>query len=391
MNNTPAIVTHDPMMIRSLRITTKIRLHPDFIADHREFARRHHLAPEIDIFPVTDLRNDPNADFIHTTIEKTKASILLLRGAIRLFTMMDSEGDWVQSIELYPSLLLYGDEKHPYANGDLQQSLSILKEQVALLLADSLDSLHIVPGLAQGKDHVAVWSKVDCELLMPKIQIQCLHNLSHPLTGPAQGAKRNRIQLGDKKDDCLIRIKVAKKKIVGVDGAQSVQGARVRLILKGKALTLEFAQFGTIATREHEKFLVSFTESSIAQVHQSVMTEIQGTILPVPTEWRNQDRGKPLTTAKVLALLSQLTSIPLGELMTMDKEIRKPSVSTTKRLKKDVQIESSRLSPVPVSSLFHPDVYSAPISRGSSHPGKMDAEIARVYGMDRDVSNLLQV
>lgn len=388
MKNTTLISTQPALIIRKLRITTRIQL--QFVADPRSFARRHKVDLASDIFPVTDIRRDPNADYWLGRIKNIKANIPLARRSISLFTIRDCEGDWIQSIDLYPSQLLYDVKRHPHAYGDLQLSLSILMKQVAPLLVDPLDARHIVPGLVQGKDHIASWSEVDSELLMPAIYVQCFHNLKHQLTGPAQGTKPKRIQLGNKNDDCVIRIKEEKRKIKGVKGGL-VEGCRVRLILQKPTLTYQFAPFGTTATMDKDINLVSFTELSIAQVHQSVMARMEGTYLPVPEEWRNRDEGKRMTSAKFIALISQLTSIPLDELLAINREINRPAISTIQRLKKDLLIESSRLNSVPVSSLFHSGAYSTPLPAVSSLPDKTDAEIARVYGIARFDSNLQQV
>ena len=47
----------------------------------------------------------------------------------------------------------------------------------------------------------------------------------------------------------------------------------------------------------------------------------------------------------------------LNLLGAMDEEIRYPSDSTRKRLKRDLPVEMSRLKPVPASTLFTPATY----------------------------------
>jgi hypothetical protein len=339
-----------------------------------------------DIFPETGFRKDPDAADSDERIEATKANIHLVRhGAIRLFTKRDDDaGDWVRSIDINPSQLLYGVERHPLAKGDLPLSLSILKDKVTPLLADPLDARHIVPGLVQDddKEPVAYWSKVNTELLLAGIDIRCLHGLSHPDTGPADGATSKRIQFGDKQNDCVIRIKAAKWQSAGPQhGTQTVQGIRVCLILKGRILTGEFMPFGTTALIHDTSCLVAFHEPSIACVHQAVMARMEGTFLPVPPEWRDGAQGKRITNAKVMALVSQLTSMPLEELRAMDEEIRHPSESTSKRLNKDLATESSRLTPVPVATLFHPAAYASPASGCYHAADNIDPMIADAYGL----------
>lgn len=376
------------MFIRSISISTNIRLHPGFVADPRAFARRRKVKLADDVFPETSFRknrtkdpdnlNDPGSK---ERIETVKSNIHLIRhGAIRLFTERDDEGDWIRSINLNPSMLLYDAKRHVLAAADLPRSLNMLRKQVSPMLVDPLSARHIVPGLVPDEEPVAYWSEADTEVLLPGINIRCLHGISHPFTGPAEGAKPNRIQLGDKKDDCLIRIKEAKWKIDGPDGSENVEGIRVRLILKGRALTDQFRTFEKNATVNNTWRVVQFTMAGAARVHQSVMARLEGNYLPVPAEWRDSSKDKPLTPAKAMALVSRLIPIPLEEIRAMDEEIRHPSESTRKRLNKDLPLELSRLAAFPVATLFHAAAYTFQNPEAAHPADDIDPLIADVYG-----------
>lgn len=367
------------MIIRGLNISTNIRLHPEFVLAPRAYARRHKVNLADDIFEETDFKKNPERE---ERTERIKSNIHLVRhGAIRLFTERDEGSNWVRSIDINPSMLLYGAKRRVLAAGDLPLSLSILRKQVAPLLADPQNARHIVPGLVQDKEEpLAYWSEVDSEFLFPGVDIRCLHGLSHHLIGPAQGAKPNRIQLGDKKDDCVIRIKKAKREIDGPDGAQDVEGIRVRLILKGRMLTDEFMPFTTTAKVNNTMRVVAFSMADVARVHQAVMARLEGRYLPVPEEWKNVDDGNRVTTAKAMALVSQLTSIPLQEIRAMDEEVRHPSDSTRKRLKKDLPVEAGWLAPVPVATLFDSSAYASQASGGHRARANIDPLIAAAYG-----------
>ena len=370
------------MFIRNLSISTNIRLNQEFVTAPRAFARRHKVNLADDVFPETDFKKDPANPRSDERIERIKSNIHLVRhGAIRLFTERDGEADWIRSIDLNPSMLLYEAERHALAAGDLPRSLSILRKQVAPLLADPLDARHIVPGLVQDDEEpLAYWSEVDTEFLLPGIDIRCLHGLSHPGTGPPDGATRGRIQFGDKQDDCVIRIKEAKWKADGSEGVQDLGGVRVRLILKGRALTDEFMPFGKTAKVNNTWRVVAFSMPGAARVHQSVMARMEGTYLPVPAEWRNRRKGeKALTSAKTVALVSRLTSIPLEEIRAMDEEIRHPSESTRKRLDDDLPVEFNRLAPVPVAALFDPSACASHPTGGHHAAGNTDPMIADAY------------
>lgn len=375
---------HLPVTIRKLSITTMFRLHPEFMKTPVSFARRNKVDLADEVFTQTDFRknqDDPGSD---ERIKKLSSNIHLVRhGAIRLYAKPD-EDDWlVHCIELNPSKLLYAAEKHRLREGDLPLSLSMLKAAVSPLLAEPLDARHIVPGLVQDGKPVAFWSLVDSELLLPGINIRSLHGLSHPLTGPAEGAKKNRIQLGDKVDNCWIRFKKADWMIDGSDGPEAVKGVRVRLVMKSHVLASDFMQFGGFGMVAGTLRLVTYTESGVGLVHQAMMARLEGTQLPVPAAWledKAKGRKNGVTHAKVMALASRLTTIPLEDIRAMDEEIRHPSESTHKRLNDALPLEISRLTPVPVATLFNPAVYVRSPVESQSLADDIDPVIADAYG-----------
>jgi hypothetical protein len=387
-----------------MSITTRLRLHPEFLKAPRPFARHNGVDLVSDVFLQTDFRQNPSGpddDEQHVDdpddieqnpddpggdkrIEKSKSNIHLVRhGAIRLFAKPDGDGWLVHSIDLNPSILIHRKERARLRAGDMPLSLNMLKGAITPLLAEPLDALHIVPGLVATGQPVAFWSLVDGEFYIPQVDIRCLHGLSHPDTGPAEGAKQNRIQLGDEEDDCLIRFKKAKWNIDGPDGERQVEGIRVRLVLKGRKLNNAFMKFGTISKVDRNtRYLVAFTESGIHQMAHEVMARLEGTCLPVPAAWlenKIKKRKDRVTHAKAITLVSQLTSIPLEELRVMDEELRHPSDSTRKRLNKDVPVEADRLTPVPVASLFDPSTHASQTSGGHHTRANIDPLIANAY------------
>jgi hypothetical protein len=380
-----------PMPLRSMKISTNIRLHPEFSKAPVAFAHQRGVDIVDDVFPETSFRKDTDSEdtYRQEKIEKAKLNIHLVRyGAIRLLAERDDEEYWVRSIKLNPSLLLYEAERHPLLHSDLVLSLSILSAKVTPLLAEPFDARHIVPGLVSDEEPIAYWSAIRGEILLPSILLRSLHCLSHPMTGPAVGATKTRIQLGNKKDDCVIRFESSQWEASGPDGSQTVHGVRVTLFLKGRPLTAEFGQFGTTTLVKDIERLTAIPASAVARVHQTMMSRLEGTYLPVPPEWSDRSQGKSHTHAKAIALLSHLTSVPLEELRSLDEEPRKPSKSTRQRLDKDVPIEAARLTPLPVSTLFESAVYSAPEpGRSSQDDQRVDPQITEVYGVSSPARN----
>ena len=365
--------------LRSLKITTQLAVHPDFLPEPRKFARRTGLDLVGEVYPETHFRKDPDNPGADEKLEKMKWNVHLVRHqAIRLLLEPDNAGcPEIRSIELEPPMLLHEMKRCWLSPGDLLRSLSILREQVSLLLADPQDARHIVPGLSWDEPPKAFWSMIDSEILLEGIQIPCLHNLGHPNTGPAAGAKNDRIQLGDKGDECVIRFKTEKWRSAG-PGSMDVQGIRARLMLRGSILASGFSRLGRTTLIDDMERVVSFSEVGVACVHQAMMSKLEGTCLPVPPEWRLAGKN---AHARTIAWVSSLYPIPPEDLLAMDKEIRQPSPSTRTRLRRGIKVEESRLHPFPVAELFSPAAYAS-LQSDSPMPlnGYIDPEIATVYG-----------
>lgn len=374
----PSIPLAKPMPLRSLRISTRLKLHPEFVSAPTVFARRHSVDLADDVFPEVSYKKDPD----RKKVTMIKANIHLVQhGAIRLFAEKDAAGDsWVQSVELNPSLLLCRIKDQHLTEDDLAESLTILKAKITPLLADPLDACHIIPGIAVSKQ-VAYWNYIESEIFLPGIHLPSLHRLRHSLARSAEGSTRKRIQLGDKRDNCVIRFKAAVCTTGGQHGSQSVEGVRVKLCLKGAALIPCSGQHHTRKLIDETMQLVSFQAPYVAEVHQEMMSRLEGIYLPVPPEWTDLGGGKPITHAKTIALISLLTSIPLEDLRTMDNLIRDPSLSSRKRLDIDVPIEAARLKPVAVSTLFGPEVYATQPTPFIPHTDNLaDPQIKAMYG-----------
>lgn len=384
MNTNP--LAH-PLPLQSVRIATHVPLHPGFFDAPLRFANQHLVRLANDVFTETSFMLDPDSEdpYSEEKLKTAKANIHLVQhGAIRLLIERDGTCDWVKSLDLNPSLLLYGAEDHPLIASDLPLSLCILRDEVTPLLADPHDACHIVPGLPGNRAPIAYWSAIESEILLPAIPLRCLHRLSHPLTGPAQGATKNRIRLGDNGDNCVIEFTAAKIKRSRADdehGVNQSRGVRVRLTLEGRTLTSQLRSYGKTALIKDIERLVSFPASSVSLVHQTLMSQLEGTYLPIPTEWSDKRLGKPLTHAKAFALVAQITSTPLKNLLSLDEELRAPSDSTRKRLKKDVAEAARWLTPVPISTLFSSSLYSGRAS-AMAFPAedRIDPEVAAAYG-----------
>jgi hypothetical protein len=383
MTNNPLV---QPLPLNNLRISTNIPLHSGFFEAPLRFASQHGVRLANEVFTETSFKLNPNSrdPYYEEKLKTVNANVHLTQhGAIRLLIERDGTRDWVRSIDLNPSLLLHGAKNQPLLDSDLPLSLCILRDAVAPLLADPLDARHIVPGLPGKGAPVAYWSAMGSEILLPGIHLRCLHRLSHPFTGPAQGATKNRIRLGDNSDNCVIEFTAAKSKrsrAGGKPGVDESAGIRVRLILKGRTLPSQFRQHGKTNLIDKTERLVSFPASSVSVVHQTLMSQLEGTYLPIPTEWSDKRLGKPLTHAKAFALLAEITSMPLKELRSIDEDLRALSDSTRKRLSRDVGEATRCLTPVPVSTLFSSSLYSDRASGMASRVDEpIDPDVATAY------------
>jgi hypothetical protein len=357
----------------SLRISTRIRLHSEFVKNPTAYACSRGVDLVGDVSP--ELSFAKSIDGEKRT--KVRANIHLVRhGAIRLFTERSDGADWIRSIDLNPALLLHGPADHMLFDHDLSRALNMCQGAVTPLLADPSDRGHVIPGLVAKSEHRAYWSRIKSVLRLPGIRIPGLHGVSHPDAGPPDGPTDERLQLGKNDDDCVIAFEAADG-----DGRHNGVGVDVSLSLKRYALRAAYQHIGRLASVHECDRLVAFRASDVAMVHSEFMSRLAGIYLPVAPEW--EDTGKDVTPAKITALLSKITSIPLDELCALDVELRNPSLSTLKRFRRELSTVEASLKPVPVSSLFRPRAYATrAVDQGRPVGYSCDPRIAAVYGPD---------
>jgi hypothetical protein len=325
-----------------------LAVHPDFTKNPDKFAFSHKVNLTNCVLPETSFKADRETG---EKLANQKANIIIgQHEAIRLFVENDGDGYRLRSIAVKP-LELY--EAHANSNSVrllyLKTALSLLKSQVAPLLANPLDARHIIPSDAENHP-VSYISQVKISALFNDIEIPCLHNLSHPLTGPVQGSTKKRVELRSGDGDCTILFeKVSWDEPVG-GHVRYTEGIHVKLALKGKPLVSQFSLFGSTQRVGNTKRLVKLCILEAYHIFDMLMAQLGGTYVPVPPEWSGM--GKPVTHAKTIALLAELTGIPVGEIRDMDQTIRKPSKSTIERLDHDVQVAATCLKPIPIARLF---------------------------------------
>ena len=331
-----------------IRISTDLALHPEFTRNPEKFAFSNNVDLMNCVLPETSFKTDRENDEKLATQE---ANITIgSHDAIRLFIKNVGDGYRIRSIAVKP-LELY--HTHPKKSSwpmiYLKEWLSLLLSQVAPLLANPLDAHHVVPGNAKGKP-ASYFSMVQMGALVNDIEIPCIHNLSHPLTGPAHGSTKKRIELRSEDGGCSILLeKESWDEPVG-DRVCYTEGIAVMLTLTGKTLTDQFSMFGATKRIGGVKRLVNLCVLDAIWIFDMLMAQLSGIYLPVPPEWAGM--GKAVTPAKTIALLSELTGIPVGEIRDMDTAIRKPSKSTHERMDKDVSAAAACLKPIPVAKLF---------------------------------------
>lgn len=169
----------------TMKVSTHVRLDPEFAENPHTFALRNGVRLVGEVLPATSFKKD-RANGDKRLIDKANAH-LVKHGAIRLFIQRDKTGDWLNSIDLDPAVLLSDDMRLPFDEESLANSLTILRREITPLLADPQDSVHLVPGLVRDESVCAFWSRVTCCLVGPGAQLKFIRKLSHPLTGPEQG------------------------------------------------------------------------------------------------------------------------------------------------------------------------------------------------------------
>ena len=342
------IPVHPVVMLGDLRISTDIALNPEFSKNPIEFAASRDVRLVRPVLPEVSFKKDRETD---GKVEKLKANIHLVRpDAMRLF-IKDHGGVYrLHSIDISVGELLYGNKEHHITDLDLESTLDMLRSQVAPLLADPHDARHILPGHAKQGEEIANLSKITAWTFLPGLQIASFHDLSHPQTGPAVGSAKGWIRLEDGNGKFSILFEKAQWSQDAAGKASIVKGVSVTLCLKGKMARTYFPSAGRLKCVEGMNRLASFRCSDVSEVFMSMMRKLKGTYLPVPLEW--ESLGKPVTRPKVMALLHQLTGIPIDDLKNINEQVSDPSESTRKRLKADIRKASVWLKPVPVSTLF---------------------------------------
>jgi hypothetical protein len=376
--------SHDvPMPLGAVTIATDIPLHADFINHPRQFAESREVRLANEFRPGTIFRRKRKGDADATDSdgkeEHDRDQIHLLEfNAIRFKVEGNGASFRISSIRVDPSLLLYGVECHPLVASDLARSLTVLQSTVRPLLASPEDVCLIVPGLVPGRPGTR-WRSIQCRTLLPGIDIRTLHRLDHPMTGPPQGADDSQIRLKGRSKPIEILFEKAKWQVDDGDALHSVEGTRVTVTIRSHLLQW-FRNFLSNVWSEDFAFH-GFHPSAVSMVLNHVVAELQGIHLPVPEGWAGM--GDPVTVAKTIALMSVITPIPIEELQAWDKEIRKPSASTLKRLKKEVPAARKYLCPMPISSLFQQlDAPGTFVRRRRRRSSYIDPSIAAIYGPD---------
>lgn len=331
-----------------IRISMDLALHPDFTKNPDKFAFSHNVEMTSCLLPETSFETDRETG---EKLAKQQANIIIgQHEAIRLFVTNDGDGYRLRSITVKPLELYLAHSKSKFeALHYLKTALTLLESQVASLLENPHDAHHIIPSDTK-KNPVSYISLVKISALLPDIEIPCLHNLSHPLTGQSQGPTEKRIELHSGDGGCTILFE--KESWDEPDGNRSrlVEGIDVTLTLTGKALVSQFSVMGTTKRVRGMKRLVDLCVLDAIYVFDILMAQLGGTYLPIPPEWAGM--GKPVTHAKTIALLAQLTGIPAGEIRPMDESIRKPDRKTRRLLNNHVTAAAACLKPVPVAALF---------------------------------------
>ena len=232
---------------------------------------------------------------------------------------------------------------------DLDAALCRLQTEVTPLLAREEDACHIIPGRVRGDEDIACWSAITTEMRLPGIDIRGLHDLSHPLIGKAEGTTKNRIKLEDNNSTCSLILEKANWKTDGTE-FHATSGIRATLKLNGDMLQHFVQGHGTLRKiRGHDR-LIRIKASAFPSCQNRIMSRLEGYYLPIPKEWTGM--GKAVANFKVIALTSQLTSLPIPGILSNYVDLAKPSKPTVKKLIASVQAAQEGLKPIPASDLF---------------------------------------
>lgn len=364
-----------PLSATLLRISTSLQINPEFLKSPRDYSRVNGVPLVNELNPETSYTTDREAG---GKIAKEKTGFHLVRqDAIRAFMQSDGGVTKIRSIDLRPSVLLYGVADHPLDSTDVLLSLSILRNTVLPLLANPGGARHIVPGLSGEDSPVAYWRIIESAALLDGIALPSLHHLHHSDAGSSRGNTAKLVQLGDDSDQCSIRLEGSGSDSKASGASPRPELLRVSLRHRGDLLVEKYEVRGKAGSVGNAKRLMGFEIDDLNRVYKQEMANLEGIHLPVPAGWREQVK----LHARTLALLSHITAVALPDLRAFDEEIHSPSRATKTRLNKEIQKALADLKPVPVSSLFGGKSSASPkVKRERLITAEVDPSIAAVYG-----------
>lgn len=330
-------------IVNEIRFATDLSLHPDFSRNPEKFALAKNLYLGGNVLPDTSFSKDHQND---EKFVKKKANISIgTRQAVSIFINKNSRSNddyRLCSISVDPLALSDDCPFQALKNPTyLNDALSRMRCQVSPLLADPQQALQI-GAQSSDKKSTCYISMVQMSARIKCIETSCLHDLWHPLTGSAQGTTDKRIELVSS-DGCSILIE---NDTWYEQTSDRVKGVVLSLKLTKSCLVNQFAQRNCTTLVEGRPRLLDLTLEDTTQLYHQLISKLKGFYLPVPPEWPFM--GKAVTSAKTIALLSQLTGIPAQEIHAMRDTICKPSRATLYLLEKDVSAAMACMKPASI-------------------------------------------
>jgi len=346
-NDSSSPLTASSFVARELRISTRIRLHRDFVNNPMDYA----LARGVDLVDGSSLA----AHFKYNTSKGRRVATnqgdihFLSEGALKIF-VEEADGDlWIRNVTVKPSLLLRSLQADQLLPADLTKSSVIVHQQLSPLLADESDYCHLLPG-STDDEPIAYWSRIVTEVQFPGLFIPCFHQLAHPATGPSGGDTEEHISLESDNGKCRIILDALSFGDSRCSKLGLEEGIGVLVTLSGNYLPTVFSSFGDLASVGATERRVRITPLNLVQAFEKTISALSGFYLPRPQAW--MERSGIDKRKRVTALMSVVTGVSPDEIVALYENVNPVSEKTRETFSEDLTCELSRLNLIGVAELF---------------------------------------
>lgn len=357
------------VILDKTRIKTRIRIHPDLVADPVAFTRERTKQIR-SIKPSRGLRNGQPTWNLTFKITRYKGIQV---------TLVQVAGDPLATatIDFNPGVCLYGHNGRIPLLTEFLTSINILVTYLTPLLCDPNDWIDLVPGLRRGG--VAYWSYLE-------VLLQCrdtdgtllarLRHLRHPKITTASRHWRDSILVGPHQGKlrlCIYRkaVEMAKRRVKkypllsNQKLAEDINILRLEARMKGAKLVQYFGNGENVEVIDGKEQLVWFFPQDLVRAHRTCFSELHGVFLPAEKPQERYPRLSILGGMIACVASDKRAAHSYPELLDLINYYTGASDDTIGKIRKAGFAELSRRGPMSSKELFSDAAYAAQLGIAS--------------------------